>query len=43
MIAEILELTIDDVSDKLTTTETMGFVGRERRLVRLANVLLQKL
>ncbi|MDF2193061.1 2-C-methyl-D-erythritol 2,4-cyclodiphosphate synthase [Paraflavitalea sp. CAU 1676] len=43
LIAEILEITIDDVSVKATTTETMGFVGREEGLVAYANVLLQKL
>jgi 2-C-methyl-D-erythritol 2,4-cyclodiphosphate synthase len=41
-IAEILELTIDDVSIKATTTEKMGFVGREEGLVAYATVLLQK-
>jgi 2-C-methyl-D-erythritol 2,4-cyclodiphosphate synthase len=41
-IATILELTINDVSIKATTTETMGFVGREEGLVAYATVLLQK-
>jgi 2-C-methyl-D-erythritol 2,4-cyclodiphosphate synthase len=41
-IAEILELTIDDVSIKATTSEKMGFVGREEGLVAYATVLLQK-
>jgi 2-C-methyl-D-erythritol 2,4-cyclodiphosphate synthase len=41
-IAEILELTTDDVSIKATTTEKMGFVGREEGLVAYATVLLQK-
>jgi 2-C-methyl-D-erythritol 2,4-cyclodiphosphate synthase len=41
-IAEILELTVDDVSIKATTTEKMGFVGREEGLVAYATVLLQK-
>lgn len=40
-IAGILEITIDDVSVKATTTETMGFVGREEGLVAYATVLLQ--
>ncbi len=39
-IAGILEITIDDVSVKATTTETMGFVGREEGLVAYATVLL---
>lgn len=41
-IADLLELTINDVSIKATTTETMGFVGREEGLVAYATVLLQK-
>jgi len=41
-IAGILHLSIDDVSIKATTTETMGFVGREEGLVAYANVLLKK-
>jgi 2-C-methyl-D-erythritol 2,4-cyclodiphosphate synthase len=41
-IARILNLSIDDVSIKATTTETMGFVGREEGLVAYANVLLKK-
>ncbi len=41
-IANILQLTIKDVSIKATTTEKMGFVGREEGLVAYATVLLQK-
>jgi 2-C-methyl-D-erythritol 2,4-cyclodiphosphate synthase len=41
-IADILKLSINDVSIKATTTETMGFVGREEGLVAYATVLLQK-
>ncbi len=41
-IADILNLTVNDVSIKATTTETMGFVGREEGLVAYATVLLQK-
>jgi 2-C-methyl-D-erythritol 2,4-cyclodiphosphate synthase len=41
-IAKILQLTIKDVSIKATTTEKMGFVGREEGLVAYATVLLQK-
>jgi len=39
-IAEILGITIRDVSIKATTTEKMGFVGREEGLVAYANCLL---
>ena len=42
IIAGILEVTVDDVSVKATTTEQMGFVGREEGLVAYANVLLGK-
>ena len=41
-IARILGLPIDAVSIKATTTEKMGFVGREEGLVAYATVLLQK-
>jgi 2-C-methyl-D-erythritol 2,4-cyclodiphosphate synthase len=41
-ISSILELTTEDVSIKATTTEKMGFVGREEGLVAYATVLLQK-
>jgi 2-C-methyl-D-erythritol 2,4-cyclodiphosphate synthase len=41
-IADILGLTLNDVSIKATTTETMGFVGRQEGLVAYATVLLQK-
>lgn len=42
IIAGILEVTIDAVSVKATTTEKMGFVGREEGLVAYANVLLER-
>ncbi|MBC7628801.1 2-C-methyl-D-erythritol 2,4-cyclodiphosphate synthase [Ferruginibacter sp.] len=41
-IAQILELQLSDVSIKATTTEKMGFVGREEGLVAYATILLQK-
>lgn len=41
-ISEIVELTINDVSIKATTTEKMGFVGREEGLVAYATVLLEQ-
>ncbi|SEN63816.1 2-C-methyl-D-erythritol 2,4-cyclodiphosphate synthase [Chitinophaga rupis] len=40
-IAGILHLTVDDVSIKATTTEKLGFVGREEGVVALASVLLE--
>ena len=42
VIANILAISIDDVSVKATTTEKMGFVGREEGLVAYATVLLEK-
>jgi 2-C-methyl-D-erythritol 2,4-cyclodiphosphate synthase len=42
VIAQLLELTIKDVSIKATTTEKMGFAGREEGLVAYATALLQK-
>ncbi len=40
VIAQILSLQITDVSIKATTTEKMGFVGREEGLVAYATILL---
>ena len=42
VIADILSLQINDVSIKATTTEKMGFVGREEGLVAYASILLKK-
>ncbi|MDB5275457.1 MAG: 2-C-methyl-D-erythritol 2,4-cyclodiphosphate synthase [Ferruginibacter sp.] len=41
-IAGILSLQVTDVSIKATTTEKMGFVGREEGLIAYATILLQK-
>lgn len=41
-IAGILGVSIQDVSIKATTTEKMGFVGREEGLVAYATVLLER-
>ena len=41
-IAEILNVTIEDVSIKATTTEQLSFIGREEGIVATANVLLRK-
>jgi 2-C-methyl-D-erythritol 2,4-cyclodiphosphate synthase len=43
VIAGILSLQITDVSIKATTTEKMGFVGREEGLVAYATILLEKI
>ena len=42
VIAEITGVTEKDVSIKATTTEEMGFVGREEGLMAYASVLLKK-
>lgn len=42
VIAEIAGITIQDISIKATTSETMGFVGREEGLVAHAVCLLEK-
>ena len=42
-IAAICGLTEKDVSIKATTTERMGFVGREEGLVAYATILLQRI
>lgn len=42
-IASILAIAISDISIKATTTEKMGFAGREEGLVAYATVLLQKI
>ncbi|MBC7915091.1 MAG: 2-C-methyl-D-erythritol 2,4-cyclodiphosphate synthase [Pyrinomonadaceae bacterium] len=41
-IAAILEIATEDISIKATTTEKMGFAGREEGLVAYATVLLSK-
>lgn len=41
-IAEILHLSLEDISIKATTTEHLSFVGREEGIVATANVLLQR-
>jgi 2-C-methyl-D-erythritol 2,4-cyclodiphosphate synthase len=42
LIASVLEVQLTDVSIKATTTEKMGFVGREEGLVAYATVLLER-
>ena len=39
-IAEILQIGVEDISIKATTTEKMGFVGREEGLVAYSTCLL---
>jgi len=43
VIASILEIKTENVSIKATTTEKMGFVGREEGIVAMASVLTEKI
>jgi 2-C-methyl-D-erythritol 2,4-cyclodiphosphate synthase len=42
VIASILEIELQDVSIKATTTEKMGFIGKGEGLAAFATVLLSK-
>ncbi len=42
VIAEICSISLRDISIKATTTENMGFVGREEGLIAYATVLLEQ-
>jgi len=42
-IANILQISTDDISIKATTTEQMSFIGREEGIVATANLLLRKI
>ena len=41
-IAGILDLAVEDVSIKATTTEHLSFIGREEGVVATANILLEQ-
>jgi 2-C-methyl-D-erythritol 2,4-cyclodiphosphate synthase len=43
VIAGIVGISVDDISIKATTTEKMGFVGREEGLIAQAIALLEKI
>jgi 2-C-methyl-D-erythritol 2,4-cyclodiphosphate synthase len=43
VLAEILNISVENISIKATTTEKMGFVGRGEGIVAYANVLLEKI
>lgn len=43
IIAKIIDVTEKDISIKATTTEKMGFAGREEGLMAYATVLLEKI
>jgi 2-C-methyl-D-erythritol 2,4-cyclodiphosphate synthase len=42
IISSIIETTPDDVSIKATTTEKMGFIGREEGIIAIAVALISK-
>jgi 2-C-methyl-D-erythritol 2,4-cyclodiphosphate synthase len=42
IIASILKVRLDDVSIKATTTEKMGFVGREEGIAATASILIER-
>lgn len=42
IMAEILEIPVDDISIKATTSEKMGFVGREEGFAAYAVALIEK-
>jgi 2-C-methyl-D-erythritol 2,4-cyclodiphosphate synthase len=42
VISDILEISIDDISIKATTTEKLGFIGNEEGIMAQAIVLLRK-
>ena len=42
-IAEIVSVKVSDVSIKATTTEKMGFIGREEGLAAYATILLERI
>lgn len=41
-IADILNITVKEISIKATTTEKLGFVGREEGVIAYATVLIKK-
>jgi 2-C-methyl-D-erythritol 2,4-cyclodiphosphate synthase len=41
-LAEVMGIEVDDVSIKATTTEKLGFTGREEGISAYATVLIEK-
>ena len=42
VLAEVMEVDVDDLSIKATTTEKLGFTGRQEGISAYATVLIQK-
>ncbi|RPH33631.1 MAG: 2-C-methyl-D-erythritol 2,4-cyclodiphosphate synthase [Bacteroidales bacterium] len=42
VLANVLEIPVEDISIKATTTENLGFVGKEEGIAAYATVLLEK-
>jgi len=42
VLAEVLKIPVEDISIKATTTEKLGFVGREEGICAMATVLIVK-